>query len=128
MKTVSGGIWPLGLSCRGLSSRGLSSRCSGVCSVLSVRGSWCSRAGLCSTFSLIVVVSVVNRLCSNIEHGARRCVLRVCYHRDEIKVRDRREKKRIIGKGFVREPSLEYLSGESFSELDPAVLALEEPD
>ncbi len=74
------------------------------------------------------MVSVVNRLCSNNEHGARRCVLRVCYHRDENKVIERREKKRIRGKGFVGEPCLEYLSGESFSELDPAVLALEEPD
>ena len=74
------------------------------------------------------MVSVVNRLCSNNEHGARRCVLRVCYHRDENKVIERREKKRIRGKGFVGEPCLEYLSCESFSELDPAVLALEEPD
>ena len=37
-------------------------------------------------------------------------------------------KKRIRGKRFVGEPCLEYLSCESFSELDPAVLALEEPD
>src|SRR6266487_249942 len=88
INTVSGGIWP-----RGLSTRGLSSRCSGACSVLSVWGSWCSRAGLCSTFSLIVVVSVVNRLCSNNEHDAKRRVLRVCYRSKENKVRERREKK-----------------------------------
>jgi hypothetical protein len=74
------------------------------------------------------VVSVVNRVCSNNEHDARRCVLRVCYHRDEIKVRERREKKRIRGEGFTGRLCLEYLSCESFSELDPAVLALEEPD
>ncbi len=74
------------------------------------------------------MVSVVNRLCSNNEHGARRCVLRVCYHRDENKVIERREKKEDKRKGFVGEPFLEYLSSESFSELDPAVLALEEPD
>ena len=75
-----------------------------------------------------MLVSVVNRLCSNSEHGARRCVLRVCYHRDENKVIEGRKKRRIRGKGFVRDPCLEYLSCESFSELDPAVLALEEPD
>ena len=73
------------------------------------------------------MVSVVNRVCSNNEHGAKRCVLRVCYHRNENKVIEGR-KKRIRAKGFVGEPCLEYLSCESFSELDPAVLALEEPD
>jgi len=48
--------------------------------------------------------------------------------RGKLGKRKRGEKKRIRGKGFVREPCLEYLSCESFSELDPAVLALEEPD
>jgi hypothetical protein len=42
--------------------------------------------------------------------------------------RKRGEKKRIRGEGFSGRSCLEYLSGESFSELDPAVLALEEPD
>jgi hypothetical protein len=40
----------------------------------------------------------------------------------------KREKKRIRGEGFSGGSCLEYLSCESFSELDPAVLALEEPD
>src|SRR6266705_6222262 len=112
INTVSGGIWPRGLSCRGLSSRcsGADSALSGACSVLSGRGSCLSRAGLRSVFSLIVVLSVVIRLCSNNEHGARRCVLRVCYHRDGNKVIERREKKRVRGKGFLGEPCLEYLS------------------
>src|SRR5207249_10651644 len=40
----------------------------------------------------------------------------------------REKKKRIRGEGFSGRSCLEYLSCESFSELDPAVLALEEPD
>jgi len=48
--------------------------------------------------------------------------------RGKLGKRKRGEKKRIRGEGFSGRSCLEYLSCESFSELDPAVLALEEPD
>jgi hypothetical protein len=48
--------------------------------------------------------------------------------RGKLGKRKREKKRGYKERGFFGEPCLEYLSCESFSELDPAVLALEEPD